>query len=596
MGDSKDDTDGGENSNTQTQSFPTQSQTQPEVNKLLTDIFGDSDEDEDMPIATNSSVLSAASQINRDDDDVDAIFASDDDEPVKTPTKKADDDDDDDGLFASDDDEPVKATAKKTNDDDDLFGSDDSDDDQKEKSTSKLSRLHKGKASKLSKSSTKKGDGKLSKKDDSSEKKKKKKKKHKKDRHEGGGTSSDGKRSEGKEKEKKREGEGEESGSSSSGDDSYESEGEVERTAEDDQFIDEEDDNADLLAEYAEDNEIFNDDRPATGKKRRDRDLDSDEEEERGRGVSNNRLSREDMQDNNPLSETLRHMKKRKNEDMSEIHKSELCSDLMQRMEKAQREDMEAVSQGRPALCKLGLLKRVQRLTGVKNLQLTLLDNDFLGACKNWIEPHDKKSLPALTVRTSIYSILNLLPCHPDHLRSSGIGKAMLSLMKHPLESTENKRLIKSIIDKWCRPIFGKSADIRNVEASAEEDHSSEMRRAVMAARASTLSASTSSAASSSASGANQNSATRSFIGLDMNMSNPVKKDTHSRVRLPKGTNSGFTYVVRPESSIDRNAVPERGIKGAKGTLLKRMIDGRGKGGKQDFRAEKVALSGRNKS
>ncbi len=35
-------------------------------------------------------------------------------------------------------------------------------------------------------------------------------------------------------------------------------------------------------------------------------------------------------------------------------------------------------------------------------------------------------------------------------------------LRKHKAETAENKRLLKDIMDKWSRPIFAKSVDVRS--------------------------------------------------------------------------------------------------------------------------------------
>ncbi len=121
-----------------------------------------------------------------------------------------------------------------------------------------------------------------------------------------------------------------------------------------------------------------------------------------------------------------------------------------------------------PAVNKINLLPRVEAVVAVKALQGTLLDFDILGVFADWICVKKDKSLPSHTVRTSVYKMLNDLPCQSDHLkrRNEGaahtIGMVIMSLYKHKEETKENKRFLKTIIEKWSRPIYNKTSDVRS--------------------------------------------------------------------------------------------------------------------------------------
>ena len=227
----------------------------------------------------------------------------------------------------------------------------------------------------------------------------------------------------------------------------------MQRTAEDDRFIDEDDDLAGVAGEYDNEEQVFDDERPddyVSGKKSKSS----------GRGSSSDGGSRKSA---DPFSETLEAMKKPKAVLMSEAEKDKITERLLLRMHDAFVKDEALFKQGEPAVHKLQMLRTVQQMVAVKTLQHNLLEKDILGAFKDWIEPKrdTAKTLPSLTVRTAVYEMLTKLPCQTDHLkRTEGdkkpIGYTILALRKHKLETPENKRALKELMEKWCRPVFRK--------------------------------------------------------------------------------------------------------------------------------------------
>ena len=322
------------------------SQTQPEVRKLMSDIFGDSDSEDEAPLPPSSRPPATA--------------------PSSAPK--------------------VMAGVRRSVDDDNLFESDD-DEDRPIAKKQRAASTKKESSKTTSSSSSSKG-GKLG--DESS--------------------------------------------------DEYASEEEVERTAEDDKFIDGEDENAELLKEYEQDKQHFKDDRPEGSSKKGGK---AHEPEGPAADV---------------VTQVLRDIKGKRVEKLSEEQKQSLAQDLLYKMDKAAKEDEVSFLNRQPAVAKINMLETVRRILLIRELQHTLLEFDLLSVLKIWIEPKDSRELASLTVRSAVYDMLLRLPCQADHLKRSGIGKTVVALRKHRSEIPEHKAILKSIMEKWCRPIFSKSS------------------------------------------------------------------------------------------------------------------------------------------
>jgi TFIIS helical bundle-like domain len=383
--------------------------TQPEVANYITDIFGaDSDDEQEAPSLPVTRVP-PASFADNDDDDI-ALQDSDDEAPTQKPNR-------------------FKKGSTADDDDDDKI--EDSDEDDADKS---------GKKTKTLKKKRKEGGNTSRSKDDGNKLKKRKQ------------ISSSSSSSSSSSKNPAATDEKEDEPERASGDE-YDSGDEVQRTAEDDRFIDEDDDLAGVAGEYDNEEQVFDDERPddyVSGKGK----------SKPGRGSSSDGGSRKSA---DPFSETLEAMKKPKAVLMSEAEKDKITERLLLRMHDAFVKDEALFKQGEPAVHKLQMLRTVQQMVAVKTLQHNLLEKDILGAFKDWIEPKrdTAKTLPSLTVRTAVYEMLTKLPCQTDHLkRTEGdkkpIGYTILALRKHKLETPENKRALKELMEKWCRPVFRK--------------------------------------------------------------------------------------------------------------------------------------------
>mmetsp|Transcript_33412 Transcript_33412/g.48436 ORF Transcript_33412/g.48436 Transcript_33412/m.48436 type:complete len:352 (+) Transcript_33412:705-1760(+) len=197
--------------------------------------------------------------------------------------------------------------------------------------------------------------------------------------------------------------------------------------------------------------------------------------------------------DQDPLSQVLLEMKKPKVQVLDDASKDRIVGRLQEQMAKAAELDSQSIARKEPALHKLQMLPAVERAVSMRALQNTLLDADsargsILCSLRDWIEPKDAQTLPALAVRSSVYNmLLNQLHPTPEQLKKtagrglgnidSPIGATIVALRKHKLETPENKKLLKEIMEKWSRPIFSKLVDERSVKrfTAAEDGHDKQL-------------------------------------------------------------------------------------------------------------------------
>jgi transcription factor SPN1 len=501
------------------------SQTQPELINAITDLFGDSDsDDDDLPIKSSSALTTPSSA--RDN-----LYDSDNE--IKEPATKK--------KFQQK--APTSLNISKHLDEDDLFQSDEEEEDLQAKKK-KRSRLQKSDSS--SSQSNKKA------------KVNKKERKLLKDQKKSGGRGADDAGAAG--------------GESS---DEYDSETDVKKTKEDDEFIDADEDDAELLREYDNENQEFRDDRPQFPN---------------GRGGSNGLMPNESKNtpkvEDDPLSQALADMKKKKSKELTEAQKGEIAHDLLHKMDKSFHDDRLLYEQQLPAIHKLKLLPSVKKILLMKQLQMTLLDYDLLSVLKSWIEPIDKTALVGLTIRTGIYEVLSILPCQTEHIRRSGIGKTLVSLLKHKMETTENKQKIREIIEKWSRPIFGKSVDARAIDRRHKErlqtvDETQYIRQQALKQ-------------TSPRGSLTREEDITSLLSSKIETAN----DASDRVRLPVSNGFLFSAPVASQLSMSSAGVKAKKEteKGKRQELSKSLKQLRSDSGKKTFRILEAAVSGRDKA
>lgn len=387
------------------------SQTQQEVKTLLTDIFGDSDEENDVqPTKVKATDKTYEANIfgDSDDDDDDAPPPpQQQQQPPQEGRKKEIDD-----LFGDDSEEEDQPAKPSSYEKDDLVDSDEEDVQQ----LTKKSKKKKEKKRKLGQT--------------------KKISKRKKVTEDVRRSNLDGEKESG---------------------DEYDSGGEVEATAEDQDFIDKDgDEHAELLKEYEEDNQDFDDERPDGKKKKSARDNMNYRDNSVTAGAN----------ETDPMSMAMKAMKKQKVKQMTDSEKDLFIERLQTKMSMAVKMDNDCYAKKDPAIFKVQLLPKLVTAMSMKAMQQMMLDKDILCFLRDWIEPRDSNTLPALSVRTAIYEILLRLNCSPEHLKrvlndKPPIGVTIVALRRHKMETMANKRVLKEIMEKWSRPIFGKNSDER---------------------------------------------------------------------------------------------------------------------------------------
>lgn len=153
----------------------------------------------------------------------------------------------------------------------------------------------------------------------------------------------------------------------------------------------------------------------------------------------------------------------------------DLCSNadsyvnnIVKLMQSAASEDREANEQRQPALQKMKMLETVKSTLIRADLTEVLLESNMMGAVAEWLALLPDKSLPSLAIRTDLLTILSRLPIiESDVLKTSGLGKAVMLIFKHPKETVQNKLVANKLIRDWSRPIFQKN---RNYSTVSRED------------------------------------------------------------------------------------------------------------------------------
>jgi hypothetical protein len=247
----------------------------------------------------------------------------------------------------------------------------------------------------------------------------------------------------------------------------YDSEPELERTADDDAFIDRDDDDAELLAEYDADAQDFHDEGPS-GRRTKKKKLSA----KRTRNLAEGEGS--DLESGAAgASESGKGKGGKKKKEMSDAEKASIVRELLKEMQNAAKQDRLDRANSKPAVAKLKLIPAVKAAVANQQLQGTLLDGVASGAnadysaasnptiltlFREWLKPLPGTNLPSLQVRQLVYDSLSVhLPVTPIHLKLSKLGEIIGALSAHPEETSENKLMLKKLMEKISRMIFSKS-------------------------------------------------------------------------------------------------------------------------------------------
>eukprot|EP00547_Thalassionema_nitzschioides_P002741 CAMPEP_0194215612 /NCGR_PEP_ID=MMETSP0156-20130528/17557_1 /TAXON_ID=33649 /ORGANISM="Thalassionema nitzschioides, Strain L26-B" /LENGTH=489 /DNA_ID=CAMNT_0038944175 /DNA_START=34 /DNA_END=1503 /DNA_ORIENTATION=- len=370
--------------------------------------------------------------------------------------------------------------------------------------------------------------------------------------------------------------------------DSYDSAQYV-RTQEDNDFIDTEGDDRDAIDELYREQD-FGDMRP-----------DSDEEgmpSKKKRSSSGGSVRRrkadsdEDGEPDNPMMAAVHKMKKKKRVAKQASALDEEAKEFVNRMEEAADEDEKSIKEKTPAIKKLTMLSEVTDMLTKRDMMRHLLDNDILSTCKRWIQPLPNGSLGNVTVRQRIVEAISKMRGDngilSQDLKSSGIGQVIMILYKHKSETPSMKRELKKLIEQWSRPIFHKSADMKDLE------HFQHSRRDVQGLS----SVAPSRRLQNTAHAANRG--TKDIQSLIASGKTGIQREGLNRVRVPQA--KGFQFVVRPQNKtgdvadkrmINGGHQKDKGGISKRGNLSKRMIE-KGRLAGKNQRSANLSIEGRS--
>lgn len=243
----------------------------------------------------------------------------------------------------------------------------------------------------------------------------------------------------------------------------------------------------------------------------------------------------------------LRGNRKKKNSSVDIINNNEeLMSAIVNKMRRAAEEDRQLNKAGKPATNKLAILSMAMSQIVKTDLLEGFLDANILSALTDWLAPMPDKSLPSTAIRESIIKWLTNLPAlSQEMLKTSGIGKAIMYLYRHPRESRANKDKCGRLVAKWSRPIFNNSDDFKSLtkEERVERDYEMKRRGALV-------------------------SGTEKEVEEPSKPVRPGESGFCWRARVPRA--SGKDYVVRPSSTAEGEV--RKNHKSKKSRLDKQMV------------------------
>eukprot|EP00943_MAST-04B_sp_MAST-4B-sp1_P001640 g1640.t1 len=235
--------------------------------------------------------------------------------------------------------------------------------------------------------------------------------------------------------------------------DEYDSGEEVEETQADRDFLDLEDDDQALVNSY-KGKQKFDDRRPDNYKRKK-----------KTRREPRDAVEAAIMKNRKPTYKT----EKTAQEIENDVDK------FLSKMIMAAKDDYEAVQNNQQAIHKLKMLNAVDKQLRKKKLFETFLKKNVLHVLNQWLLPYHDYSLPNVSVRTVILSllwpitnkaVLNRNNNFENDLKDSeGLGKTISMYCEMPTETKKNKKRAHIIKEKWMRSVFKKTDNYADLKA-----------------------------------------------------------------------------------------------------------------------------------
>jgi len=302
----------------------------------------------------------------------------------------------------------------------------------------------------------------------------------------------------------------------------------------DDDFLDSEDDQADLLKEYDDMDQNFQDERPGEKKKKKKSSSSTSSKSTSGGGGGGRK--------HEALSSTLSKLARTRVKAKSSEEKEKIAQNFLVEMNDAFLLDEESRRKGEPGIKKLSMLSKVLDMLAAKDMIRVLLDYELLSNIKDWIEPlapsgNSKVSvLGNITIREKLLSSVKQLNGEDgitkDDLKVSGLGKTVMTLYNHPDETKKMKSLCKGLIQQWSRPIFQKSGNYGDLQTINQTQKIKSARN--------TLKSPKSTNEAKEANGQKD--------GVGSMLSNGFKTNDSGTSRASVPFSSGFAFTHRPDS------------------------------------------------
>ncbi|VDI06281.1 transcription factor SPN1 [Mytilus galloprovincialis] len=203
----------------------------------------------------------------------------------------------------------------------------------------------------------------------------------------------------------------------------------------------------------------------------------------------------------------------------------DLIADMICKMKEAAEGDRELNRAKKPAIKKLKFLLSVTSQLRKADLQEAFLDQGILKCNDRMVSSLTRQKFTTFTDQRKLFESFAR-----DSLKSSGIGKAVMYLYKHPRETKENRERCGKLINEWSRPIFSLTANHKSMskEEREERDYAHLPKRRRISAEGMTP----------------RRDIDKVLAGEDQSV-RPGEKGFVMRARVPMPSNKD--YVVRPK-------------------------------------------------